>query len=237
MMRVMTMPARFGSIAKVYIVQDEQLQEGKSLEGKGKKLKRKKRNKTSSSKPIPNPLALNLYVLGYNQRKKLVQANEIVKRNLATYLSVYRPVTDAINVKNAFVINIGVRFSIITRFGFNKNEVLLRCISVIKNFFLPDRWQINQPIITQELQQEIALVDGVASLVAPAEENPDKLMVVINNKFEKGKGYSGNIFDIGSATKDGVVYPSLDPSIFELKFPNLDIEGNVIGDSSSGAGY
>ena len=180
---------------------------------------------------------MNLYVLGYNQRKKLVQANEIVKRNLATYLSVYRPVTDAINVKNAFVINIGVRFSIITRFGFNKNEVLLRCIDVIKSFFLPDRWQINQPIITQELQQEIALVDGVASLVAPAEENPDKLMVVINNKFEKGKGYSGNIFDIGSATKDGVVYPSLDPSIFELKFPNLDIEGNVIGDSSSGAGY
>jgi hypothetical protein len=237
MMRVMTMPARFGSIAKVYIVQDEQLQEGKSLEGKGNKLKRKKRNKTSSSKPIPNPLALNLYVLGYNQRKKLVQANEVVKRNLATYLSVYRPVTDAINVKNAFVINIGVRFSIITRFGFNKNEVLLRCIDVIKSFFLPDRWQINQPIITQELQQEIALVDGVASLVAPAEENPDKLMVVINNKFEKGKGYSGNIFDIGSATKDGVVYPSLDPSIFELKFPNLDIEGNVIGDSSSGAGY
>ena len=62
-------------------------------------------------------------------------------------------------------------------------------------------------------------------------------MVVITNRFEKSKGYSGNIFDIGSATKDGVVYPSLDPSIFELKFPNLDIEGNVIGDSSSGAGY
>ena len=237
MMRVMTMPGRFGSVAKVYIVQDEQLQEGKSLEGKGKKLKRKKRNKTSSSKPIPNPLALNLYVLGYNQTKKLVQANEVVKRNLATYLSVYRPVTDAIQIKNAFIINIGVRFSIITRFGYNKNEVLLKCIDVVKSFFLPDKWQINQPIITQELQQELSLVDGVASLVAPAEENPDKLMVVINNRFEKSKGYSGNIFDIGSATKDGVVYPSLDPSIFELKYPNLDIEGNVIGDSSTGAGY
>ena len=237
MMRVMTMPGRFGSVAKVYIVQDEQLQEGKSLEGKGKKLKRKKRNKTSSSKPIPNPLALNLYVLGYNQRKKLVQANEVVKRNLATYLSVYRPVTDAIQIKNAYIINIGVRFSIITRFGYNKNEVLLKCIDVVKSFFLPDKWQINQPIVTQELQQELALVDGVASLVAPAEENPDKLMVVINNLFDKSAGYSGNIFDIGSATKDGVVYPSLDPSIFELKFPNLDIEGNVIGDSSTGGGY
>ena len=49
--------------------------------------------------------------------------------------------------------------------GYNKNEVLLKCIDVVKSFFLPDRRQINQPIITQELQQELALVDGVASLV------------------------------------------------------------------------
>ena len=43
-------------------------------------------------------------------------------------------------------------------------------------------------------------------------------------------GYSGNVYDITSATKDGIIYPSLDPSIFELKFPNTDIEGKVVGD-------
>ena len=235
MMRAMTMPGRYGSMAKVYIVQDEQLQEGKSLDSgtDGKT----KANLPNTNTRVANPLALNMYVLGYTPAKKLVVCNDVVKRNLATYLSEYRPVTDAVNIKDAYIINLGVRFSIIARVGFNKDEVLLRCINAIKFFFRPDDWQINQPIVVADLVREIALVDGVASVVPPLEDNPDKSQVIIYNRYEKGSNYSGNIYDIGSATKDGVIYPSIDPSIFELKFPNKDIEGNCIGDSSSGAGY
>ena len=40
------------------------------------------------------------------------------------------------------------------------------------------------------------------------------------------------MYDIASATKDGVVYPSMDPSCFELKFPATDVEGRVVGSSS-----
>ena len=57
---------------------------------------------------------------------------------------------------------------------------------------------------------------------------------IITNKFKLGDGYSGNAYDIVSATRDGIVYPSLDPSIFELKFPNIDIEGRSVGSSSGG---
>ena len=238
MMRAMTMPGRFGSIAKVYIVQDEQLQEGKNLDSASSG--RTKDSLPNTNTRVANPLALNMYVLGYTPSKKLIVCNNVVKRNLATYLSEYRPVTDAVNIKDAYIINIGIRFSIIARVGFNKDEVLLRCINAIKFFFRPDDWQINQPIIVADLIREIALVDGVASVVPPIDDNPDKSQVIIYNRYEKGSnylGYSGNIYDIGSATKDGVIYPSLDPSIFELKFPNLDIEGNCIGDSTSGAGY
>ena len=53
---------------------------------------------------------------------------------------------------------------------------------------------------------------------------------MIENKVRTADGYSGNVYDILSATKNGIVYPSLDPSIFELKFPNTDIEGKVVGD-------
>ena len=73
--------------------------------------------------------------------------------------------TDAINVKDAFIINIGIRFSIITRTGFNKQEVLIRCIDRITSYFNPDNWQINQPIEIAELQQELGLIDGVGTLV------------------------------------------------------------------------
>ena len=53
---------------------------------------------------------------------------------------------------------------------------------------------------------------------------------MIENKHKVSGGYSGNVYDLDSATRDGVVYPSLDPSIFELKLPNVDIEGRVVGD-------
>jgi hypothetical protein len=30
-----------------------------------------------------------------------------------------------------------------------------------------------------------------------------------------------------AATKDKIVYPSLDPCVFEIKFPNSDIKGRA----------
>jgi len=186
----------------------------------------------SSIKRLPNPMALNLYTLGYTADKKLTQLNVAVKENLKTYLSQYRLVTDAINIKNAWIINIGVKFGFIARRGFNKSEVTLRCIEKIKEFFNIDRWQINQPIVIAELAAVISNVDGVGAVVPPSEDNPQKHPVLISNRWQAADGYSGNVYDIDYATKDGIIYPSLDPSIFELKFPNIDIEGRSIGDST-----
>ena len=139
--------------------------------------------------------------------------------------------TDAINIKNAWIINIGVKFSFIARRGFNKNEITLRAIEAIKEFFRIDKWQVNQPIVVAELAQIISQVEGIGAIVPPAENNPNKLPLLITNKFQESDGYSGNIYDINYATKDGIIYPSLDPSIFELKYPNTDIEGRSVGDS------
>ena len=70
-----------------------------------------------------------------------------------------------------------------------------------------------------DLAYDISLVDGVASVVN----------VNIVNKYKVSEGYSGNAYDIVSATKNNIVYPSLDPSIFELRFPLKDIKGSVEG--------
>ena len=81
-----------------------------------------------------------------------------------------------------------------------------------------------------DLAYQLSLVDGVVSIVAPETNNPQKNLIVIENKYKASDGYNGNVYDIDSASKDGIIYPSLDPSIFELKFPDADIEGMVIGD-------
>jgi hypothetical protein len=209
--RVYSLPPKYGNIAKVYIVQDDQL----APEG---------------STRIPNPLALNMYTLGYDANKKLTRLNVAVKENLKTYLGQYRIMTDSVNIKDAYIINIGLQFSIVTQRGYNKNEIVLKCIDKIQTFFNIDKWQINQPIVISNLAYQISLVEGIASVVPPAENNPAGLPILVTNKWEKTSGYSGNVYDIDSATKNGIIYPSMDPSIFELKYPNVDIEGRVIGD-------
>jgi hypothetical protein len=239
--RTYAMGNKYGAVAKAYIVQDEQLNipsmqketaDGSNIFVDERNLDQlKNKNVQSSIKRLPNPMALNLYTLGYTGNRKLTQLNVAVKENLKTYLSQYRLVTDAINIKNAWIINFGVKFGYIARRGFNKSEITLRCIQSIKEFFDIDRWQINQPIVIAELVAAISTVEGVGAVVPPSEDNPQKHPVLFTNKWQTTDGYSGNVYDINYATRDGIIYPSLDPSIFELKYPNIDIEGRAVGDS------
>ena len=223
--RAYSLPQKYGNIAKAYIVQDEQLE----LDGQLQVIDGQVIDTRTATKQ-PNPLALNMYLLGYDVNKKLVALNRAVKQNLKTYLSQYRIMTDAINIKDGYVINISVKFNIIVKRGYNKNDVLFKSIQVVKDFFAPDKLQMNQPIVLSDLAYQISLVDGVVSIVPPEVNNPNKDLILIENKHSIQNGYSGNVYDIRTASQEGVIYPSLDPSIFELKFPNSDIEGKVVGD-------
>jgi len=212
--RVYSLPQKYGNIAKAFIVQDEQYETSDSGE----------------ITTIPNPFAMNMFLLGYDENRKLTTLNEAVKQNLKLYLSQYRILTDAINLKNAYIINVGVKFAIITQRGYNKSEVLFNCVQAVKNHFDTSKWQINQPIVLSDVAYQISLVEGVASVVPPTDNNPNKELILIENKATITSGYSGNVYDVEQATKKGVVYPSLDPSIFEVKYPNQDILGKVVGD-------
>ena len=216
--RTYALPAKYGNIAKAYIVQDTQLEVTSG----------------NTTGQISNPFALNLYVLGYNSSKQLSTLNQAVKENLQTYLTQFRMITDAVNIKDAYTINVGVKFSILTKVGYNKQDVVLRAIQKVREFFQIDKWQINQPIVLADLAYQISLTEGVSAVVPPEEDNPNGLPVLITNKHSATNNYSGNVYDIISATKDGVIYPSIDPSCFELKFPSTDIEGRVVGNAVGG---
>jgi hypothetical protein len=167
---------------------------------------------------IANPLALNLYTLGYDGNDNFTTLNTAIKENLKTYLNQYRMLTDAINIKNAYIINIGIKFEIIVLPEYNSNEVLLKCIDKLRSIFNNRLWQINQPIVLSKLYTDLDRVDGVQSVTS----------VRISNLYGASGGYSDNVYDISAATKNGVIYPSLDPSIFEVKYPSKDIIGKVV---------
>ena len=229
--RAYSLPAKYGNIAKVHLVQDDQLNKSFDFSSLDEKITDEDVGKTLRQVQVtrPNPLAMDMYTLGYASDGSLTKLTDVVKENLKTYLSQYRLVTDAINIKDAYIIHLGVDFSILTKAGFNKNDVLLRCVSEVQDFFDVNTFQIGQPIVLSDLVYRISLVDGVSSVVRP---NDSKEMIQLTNKFKPSEGYSGNVFDLESATINGVVYTALDPSIFEIKFPNSDIKGSVVGDNT-----
>ena len=197
---------------KVKIFQDDQL-DGSSVSGGGSG------DTNYGVNRIPNPLALNAYCLAYDANKNLTQLNTAIKNNLQHYLYQYRIATDAVNIKDGYIVNIGVEFDIITYQNvINKREVVLACIEELKRYFEIDNWTIGQPIILSELYNLLDKIDGVRTVSN----------ILITNKYDAtGATYSNNFYSIGSATIDGVVYTSLDPSVFEVKYPNKDIFGRA----------
>ena len=164
------------------------------------------------------PTVLDLYILSYNINKKLRTTSALLKRNLQTYLSEYRMINDSINIKDAYIINIGVNFDIIVAPNFNNSETITRCIDSLTNYFDIDKWQVNEPIILKNLYILLDKVKGVQTV-----KN-----VEVVNLTGTSLGYSDFAYDVSGATVNEVVYPSIDPMVFELKYPNQDILGRVV---------
>ena len=195
LIRALSMPSQYGSIAKAYIEQPKLTDE-----------------------QVSTIETLNLYCLAYNSSGQLDYASGVLKQNLRTYLSQYRIIGDNIEIKDAYIINIGVNFEIIVLPEFNNNEVLLNCITAIQNYFSLDNWQINQPIILRDLYVLLDKIKGIQTIK----------QISIVNKSGTASGYSAYSYDIEGATQNQVIYPSLDPSIFEIRYPNSDIKGKVV---------
>ena len=173
---------------------------------------------TKSNTKRLNPLALNFYCLGYDANKQLTALNTAVKQNLKTYLSQYRILTDAINIKDAYVINLGIDFELSVLGGFNKRDVVARCIDELRREFNIDKWQLNQPIVKGDLIYKLSLIEGVQNVIS----------LDFDNKYDLDSGYSGNVYNITEALRNEILYPSADPSIFEIKYPNRDIRGKAV---------
>lgn len=197
--RAYSLPSKFGSISKAYVVKDTELSY----------------NITSANNFLQNQFGLSFYILGYDRNNKLTRVNNATKENLKTYLDQYRMLTDAITIKDAYIINIGIEFEIVTRPNQNGNQVILKCIQKLKDYFDVKKWQINQPIVISNLYTELDKIDGVQTVVN----------IKINNLHDETLGYSKYIYDIDAAIKDGILFPSLDPSMFEIKYPDNDIVG------------
>jgi len=240
--RSLSMPQRYGSIAKVYVASDgesdnnspdsilknpkaiaeftnlvEKIKDSSKTDIQTELVKYLTQKKKSVSE-LNNPFAINLYILSYDANKKLTLTNRAVKENLKTYLGEYRVLTDGVNIIDGFIVNIGVDFEIVCYNSYNKREVLANCLTEIQSYFDIDNWTFNKPINISEIELILANIEGVMSVPS----------VKISNLCGGDGNYSPNSYNIDKATQGKIIYPSLDPCVFELKYPNKDIKGRAL---------
>lgn len=181
--RCLSLPPKYGSIAKVYV------------------------NKDTNN--------INLYVLGYGSDGTFSNLNTVGKNNLKEYLSRYKMLNDSIVIQDANIINFKLYYDISILPTYNSNEILLQCNNILKDFFNRDKWNINQPIILTDIYNALSQVKGLQSVIK----------ITLENVY--GNGYSEWSYDFTGATRNNIIYPPIDLSIFEIKSPMYDIKGRV----------
>ena len=213
--RILSMPAKFGNIAKTYV---------ERLDDTG---------------------GLIVSTLSYNQNRQLVSTPQLILQNLRTYIDKFRLINDQLDfgytindtIFSGYHINFGVKFQVNSDRRINSTQVKLDVIDVIKDFFKIDKMQFRQSINLNDLQYNILGLEGVIGIKELRlfqrgnDIGVNRNLVyyradgTLSNDGESGYGFE---YNFQNALVDGVIRPSVTPSVFELKNSNKDIYGKVI---------
>ena len=198
-----------------------------------------------------NISTVDIYVLAYDINKNLVNGTDLIKQNIKNYLSQYRLISDKIRILDGYIINFGVLFDVLAYPNYDKSVIKTRCIEAIKEYFRIESMQFKQVLYTANLINILNKVEGVKAVndviltqdvdfTNPSGESifkdpplysksisEDGDMITLNSA---GYNYFYNFrqfFEYSAPEGRGVIVPSVDPSIFELKHPNTNIKGRV----------
>lgn len=166
-----------------------------------------------------NPLATQLFIISRDSEARLVVSPDTLKLNLRRYLNDYRMISDAIDVLDAQVINLKLNFEIVTDPTANKKLILQQILTKLKKYFDVKNFQIDQPIVINDINNIIYNNLGVISINSIRFEN----MTGLNSN----RTYSDVHFDIKSNTIKNLIIPPAG-GIFEVRFPDVDLIGRAI---------
>ena len=170
-----------------------------------------------SDNPI-NPRGSLLYIISRDKNKKLTISTDTLKQNLAKYLNQYRLVSDAVDILDAKIVNLGIKYGVTIKDGYRQEIVLPLISNKIKNYLKIENMHINKPIKTGDLENIILNCQGVDNLIF--------LNISSKNNASSTK-YSSENFNSKDSIDRGYLFPP-EGGIFEVKFPNTDIEGVIV---------
>lgn len=174
--RALSLPSRFGGLAKAYV---------KPAQG--------------------TRFAYDLHILAKDVDGKLTVATPTLKSNLTTYLQKFKLLTDGVNVLDADILDLRCSYGIVVESGRNRSEVLLTCNSVLAERFDIDRIQIGEPIVISEIVSLIDSVRGVGAVTEVTFSSVfgvDSGLTYSNTRFDVGS----NIRDGLLVCPDGATF-------------------------------
>ncbi len=165
-----------------------------------------------------NPLATQLFIISRNAKGQLIVSPDALKINLTNYLLEFRMISDAIDILDARVINLQVRYSVTADDKADKSSLNQQIISQLKSYFKVKNFQIDQVIPLNDLQNLIFNTPGVLSI--------KDLRVYSLTGTYKGREYSTVDFSVAENTLRDIILPPIG-GLFEMRYPDYDIIGSV----------
>ena len=166
-----------------------------------------------------NPGSILLYVLSRNSDGSLGTSPDSLKKNISTYLNELRLIGDAVDILDGKVVNFAVKYSIFVAENANKTQVITSVNSSIASILDRKFFNIDQPIIIDDITNVIINSDFVISLV--------DLQVFPREGPIEDRNYNTTVFDFKQSQTKGMIMPDRG-SIFELKYPEFDIIGTAV---------
>ena len=184
---VLSMPAKFGGIKRCAVIQDVD----------------------------SNLRNINIYVINQNNAGTFETTNTILKENIKTWLNTKRMINDSIDILDAKVVNLGIRFAAIVNNDENKSVIFSRIQGRMNDYF-NEKLDIGESFSITDLYSLINRTRGVV----------DATFVQVLQ--QTGPGYATTKFNVkNNTTPDGRMVIAPKNVVFEVKFPQRDIKGTL----------
>lgn len=184
---VLSMPPKFGGVKRCTVIQDVD----------------------------SNLRNINIYIINQANNGTLEPTNTVLKENIKTWLNTKRMINDSVDILDAKVVNLGVRFSAIASNNENKTVVFDRVQQRMNEYFAT--------------KLDIGESFGITDLYSLINSTPGIVDATFVRVFQKtGAGYATTNFNVKNfTTPDGRFITAPKNVIFEVKFPSADIEGTI----------
>ena len=128
----------------------------------------------------------------------------------------YKIINDTVDILDAVIANFGIEYTVVIDLNANRYDVINNANVALRNYINRNQYDIGEAIQIGDFYRVLQKVKGVIDVVT------------VDIKGKTGTTYSDLDFDfVGNMSANGRRIDAPQNTIFELKFPSVDIKGSV----------